>query len=64
MEDIKRIKEVIIELGKQVAVENTTTQFPEWCLLKIGIHKIQGLPFDQEYYEGLLEPNTCSEQNN
>lgn len=38
-------------LGKEVAEANSTTQFPDWCLLKIGISTIQGYSFDTKYWE-------------
>lgn len=61
---IAELRNQIVLLGKEVAAEHTTTMFPEWCLLKIGLHKIQGLPYEDDYYEGLLETNAANENSN
>lgn len=60
-QETEKLRQGIITLGKKVAAEYTTTHFPDWCLLKIGIHKVQGLPFDLQYYKELLQPS-CGEQ--
>lgn len=67
MESEKRVENIrnqLIKLGREVAVQHTTTQFPVWCLLRIGLHKVQGLPYEHDYYEGLLDPNSSDEQSN
>ncbi|AQY40926.1 hypothetical protein P4V72_29725 [Bacillus thuringiensis] len=61
---VENIRNQLIKLGREVAVQHTTTQFPDWCLLKIGLHKVQGLPYEHYYYEGLLEPKSSDEQSN
>ncbi|MEJ9122610.1 hypothetical protein P4I92_02545 [Bacillus cereus] len=66
MESKKQVEDIrsqLTELGRGVAVQHTTTQFPDWCLFKIGIHKVQGLPYDHDYYEGLIATNLSDEQN-
>ncbi|MEM5623722.1 hypothetical protein AAHB56_30880 [Bacillus thuringiensis] len=63
-ERVGNIRNQLIELGREVAVQHTTTQFPNWCLLKIGLHKVQGLPYEHAYYEGLLELKSSDEQSN
>ncbi|WP_342432618.1 hypothetical protein [Neobacillus sp. FSL H8-0543] len=60
----EHIKKQIKELGKKVAVSQSTTQFPEWSLFKIGMHAILGMPFETDYYESLLEQKVCSDANN
>ncbi|PEL71143.1 hypothetical protein CN637_03855 [Bacillus toyonensis] len=60
---VEIIRNQLIELGREVAVQHTTTQFPDWCLFKIGIHKVQGLPYDGAYYEALLESTLNSNES-
>lgn len=66
MENKKQVEEIrnqLIELGRERAVRYTATQFPDWCLFKIGLHNVQGLPYDHNYYEELMATNLSDEQN-
>lgn len=62
-EEQVRLKNEITKLGERVAAENTTTKFPEWCLLKIGLEFVKGIPFDREYWLERIEPSTNSSQS-
>jgi hypothetical protein len=47
---VEEIRKQLIELGKEVAESHSTTQFPDWAHFKIGLHKIQGVPFEPNYW--------------
>lgn len=61
--EIKEVREKIINIGKEVATQQTATKFPDWCFLKIGINTIQGNIYDYEYYESLIEPPVKSTES-
>jgi desulfoferrodoxin (superoxide reductase-like protein) len=52
---IADIRKELINIGKEVAANNTTTHFPDWCLLKIGVQAIQGITFDPEYWKDRIK---------
>ena len=61
---IEELQDKIINLGEIVAAQKTTTKFPKWCLLKIGLSTIQGYVYDHEYYENLLEQPVKKDESN
>lgn len=47
----------VISLGKEVAESHSTTQFPEWIHFKIGISSLEGMPFENEYWQNRMKPS-------
>jgi hypothetical protein len=50
----EKLRKQLLELGKEVAALHTTTKFPKWCLLKMGIAVVQGIPYENDFWQNRI----------
>lgn len=62
-EVIAKLKKEVTQLGKKVAESHSATQFPEWCLFKIGVATIEGFPYEVEFWEDRIRQGRDAESS-